>query len=65
MPKFKCSECHKVFYGWAIKYKLKYKCPDCGGEIRQIANTKKYRKVEGYDKEDPEIQISKLLKLDI
>ena len=55
MPKYKCSKCHKVFYGWAIKYKLKYKCPDCGGELRQIANIKKYRNVEGYHKENPEI----------
>ncbi|MQY75791.1 MAG: hypothetical protein GH148_09780 [Clostridia bacterium] len=58
MQRYKCSKCQKVFCGWAVKYKHKNKCPDCGGELRQISNNKKYRKYrkgEGVSKGDPGI----------
>jgi len=41
MQRYKCSNCNKVFCGWAVKYKLKYKCPVCGGELRVIPSNKK------------------------
>ncbi|GAI69329.1 unnamed protein product [marine sediment metagenome] len=65
MQRYLCPKCNEIFCGWSVKYKLKYKCPVCGGELRQINDNKESRKVEGYHKEDPEIPLSKLLKLDI
>ena len=50
MPRYECPECHRVFCGWAMKYKYKNKCPDCGSELRQISNKKESRKGEGYHK---------------
>ena len=47
MPRYECPNCQKVFCGWCVKYKYKNKCPDCGGELRQISNSEKPRKVEG------------------
>ncbi|MBA7532852.1 hypothetical protein ES705_25082 [subsurface metagenome] len=45
MPAYKCLNCHRVSYGWAVRYKLKYKCSICGGELREIPfNNKKHRK---------------------
>ncbi|MBA7568102.1 hypothetical protein ES708_09823 [subsurface metagenome] len=45
MPAYKCLNCRQVVCGWAVKYKLRYKCSDCGGELREIPfNNKKYRK---------------------
>ncbi|MBA7532365.1 hypothetical protein ES705_24591 [subsurface metagenome] len=45
MQSYKCSNCKDVFCGWAVRYKLKYKCPNCGGELRAVPfNNKKYRK---------------------
>jgi hypothetical protein len=45
MQRYKCSNCRKVFCGWAVKYELKYKCPVCGGKLREIpSNNKKYQK---------------------
>ncbi|GAH19500.1 unnamed protein product [marine sediment metagenome] len=35
MQRYKCSNCNKVFCGWAVRYKLKYKCPVCGGELKK------------------------------
>ncbi|MBA7528246.1 hypothetical protein ES705_20429 [subsurface metagenome] len=55
MQRYKCLKCHRVSCGWAVRYKLKYKCPVCGGELRQISNSEKPREVEGYHKGDPEI----------
>jgi rRNA maturation endonuclease Nob1 len=65
MPRYLCPKCNEIFYGWSIKYKYESRCPICGGELRQINDNKESRKVEGYHKEDPEISLSKLLKLDI
>jgi len=65
MTKWECLECHKIFCGWAIKYKYKYKCPLCGGKLREVSNNKESRKVEAYHKEDPEDSLSKLFRLDI
>ncbi|MBA7557867.1 hypothetical protein ES705_50645 [subsurface metagenome] len=87
MLKFECNICHKVYAGWAVKYKYEGRCPVCGSELREVCNNyeekqriedkerisnminkkrrKKYRKVEGYDKEDSEDSLSKLLRLDI
>ncbi|MBA7548911.1 hypothetical protein ES705_41379 [subsurface metagenome] len=46
MPKYLCPKCQGVFFGWAMKYKYKNKCPDCGGELRKIPfNNKKLQKV--------------------
>ncbi|RXG62572.1 hypothetical protein ES695_21460 [Candidatus Atribacteria bacterium 1244-E10-H5-B2] len=36
MRRYKCSKCHRVLCGWAVRYKLKYKCPDCGGELEEV-----------------------------
>ena len=47
MSRYLCPKCQKVFCGWSVKYKLKYKCPNCGGELREVSNNKKYRKGEG------------------
>jgi hypothetical protein len=45
MQRYKCSNCKGVFCGWSVKYKLKFKCPVCGGELREIPfDNKKYRK---------------------
>ena len=45
MPIYKCSNCKGVVCGWAVKYKLRYKCSVCGGELREISsNNKEYRK---------------------
>jgi len=70
MPKYKCLECldcRELFYGWSINDR----CQRCGGELREADDDKKYpdnrkyRKVEGYYKEDPENSLSKLLRSDI
>ncbi|MBA7667488.1 hypothetical protein ES703_75577 [subsurface metagenome] len=46
MPAYKCLNCHQIAFGWAMKYKYKNKCPDCGGELREIPfNNKKLQKV--------------------
>ncbi|GAH19506.1 unnamed protein product [marine sediment metagenome] len=64
MQRYKCSNCNKVFCGWAVKYKLKYKCPVCGGELRVIPSNKKNTgKVEGYHKEAPEVYSGAILKI--
>ncbi|MBA7531075.1 hypothetical protein ES705_23286 [subsurface metagenome] len=55
MQRYKCSNCKGVFCGWSVRYKLKFKCPVCGGELRETSNNKESRKVEGYHKGDPEI----------
>ena len=65
MPKYECLNCHRVFYGWRVKSKYKGKCPDCGGKLQKVSNNKESRKVEGYYKEDSEISLSRLLRLDI
>ena len=65
MPRYLCQNCHRVFCGWAVKYKYKNKCPNCGGELREVSDNKESRKVEGYYKEDSEISLSRLLRLDI
>lgn len=65
MFKYECSNCHKISCGWSVRYKLKYKCPVCGGELRQISDNKESRKVKRYPKEDPEDLLSKLLRIDI
>lgn len=49
MPEYLCPECKGVFCGWSVKYKLKYLCPVCGGELREIpsnnkADNKKFRR---------------------
>ncbi|MBA7484686.1 hypothetical protein ES707_20216 [subsurface metagenome] len=49
MSRYKCSNCQKVFCGWAVRYKLKYKCPVCGSELEEIypnnkADNKKFRR---------------------
>ncbi|GAI67719.1 unnamed protein product [marine sediment metagenome] len=36
MQRYKCSNCQGVFCGWSVIYKLKYKCPVCGGELKEI-----------------------------
>ncbi|GAI71954.1 unnamed protein product [marine sediment metagenome] len=35
MQRYKCSNCQGVFCGWAVRYKLKYKCPVCGSELKK------------------------------
>ncbi|GAI73357.1 unnamed protein product [marine sediment metagenome] len=65
MQRYLCPKCNEIFCGWSIKYKYKGRCPVCGGELRKISDNKESRKVEGYHKEDPEISLSKILKLDI
>jgi len=57
MLKYECPNCHRVFCGWAVKYKLKYKCPVCGGELEEVysnnkADNKKFRR-------DPIAKVSK------
>ncbi len=49
MSRYKCLNCRKVFCGWAVRYKLKYKCPVCGGKLEEIysnnkADNKKFRR---------------------
>jgi len=55
MPRYLCPKCQKFFCGWSVKYKLKNKCPNCGGELREVSNNKKYRKGEGLGKGQPKI----------
>jgi len=51
MPIYLCQNCHRVFCGWAVKYKHKNKCPNCGGELQEVySDNKKSLKVEGYHK---------------
>jgi len=48
MPnKYKCSNCHRVFCGWAVKYKHKNKCPNCGGELREVYSDNKKKLAKG------------------
>ncbi|RXG65637.1 hypothetical protein ES695_06885 [Candidatus Atribacteria bacterium 1244-E10-H5-B2] len=47
MQRYKCPKCQGVFCGWSIKYKYNYRCPVCGGELRQIPDNKESRKGEG------------------
>lgn len=65
MPRYECPNCHRVFCGWAVKYKYEGRCPDCGDELREVSNNKESRKVEGYHKGDSEDSLSKILRLDI
>jgi len=65
MSRYECLNCHKIFCGWAVRYKLKYKCPNCGGELRGISNNKESRKAERYHKEAPEDSLSKPIRIDI
>lgn len=65
MPKYECPKCHRIFCGWAIKYKYKNRCPNCSNELREISDNEESRKVEGYHKEDSEDSLSKLFRLDI
>ena len=48
MPRYECLECNKVFCGWSVKYKLKYKCPNCGSELKEVfsdnSNNQNFRK---------------------
>ncbi|MBA7512982.1 hypothetical protein ES705_04991 [subsurface metagenome] len=41
MPKYLCSKCQGVFFGWAMKYKYKNKCPDCGSELEEVYSNNK------------------------
>jgi len=50
MQRYLCAKCQGVFCGWAVIYRLKYKCPVCGGELREVSDNKKYRKDEGFGK---------------
>ena len=49
MQIYKCPKCQGIFCGWSVKYKLKYKCPNCGGKLKKVdpgnKEYKKYRKV--------------------
>lgn len=45
MPRYLCPKCQGVFCGWAVRYKLKNRCPNCGSRLKEIhSNNKKYRK---------------------
>ncbi|GAI79357.1 unnamed protein product [marine sediment metagenome] len=55
MPEYLCPKCRGVFCGWSVKHKYKEKCPNCGGELREVSNNKKYRKGEGFGKGQPKI----------
>lgn len=41
MPKYECPNCRGVFCGWAVKYKYKYKCPVCDGDLREVNSNNK------------------------
>jgi len=42
MPKWVCSDCYRVFYGWGGYYKYKagaaVLCPECEGRLVQSAD---------------------------
>ena len=48
MQRYKCPKCQGIFCGWSVIYKLKCKCPVCGGKLKKIdpgnKKQKKYRK---------------------
>jgi len=55
MSKYECLNCHKVFCGWSVKWKYKFKCPNCGGELREASNKEKSQKSRRYPKGGSEI----------
>jgi len=64
MPKYLCPKCKGVFCGWSVKYKYKEKCPNCGGELREVyPDNKDSRKVEGSHKEAPEVYSGVILEI--
>ena len=64
MPKYRCKDCSTIFYGWAVRYKHKNKCPDCGSELQEVhPDNKESRKVEGSHKEAPEIYSGAILEI--
>ena len=44
MLRYECPNCHRVSCGWAVKYKHKGKCPNCGCKLREASNNKESRK---------------------
>ncbi|MBA7637485.1 hypothetical protein ES703_45130 [subsurface metagenome] len=64
MPEYLCPKCKGVFCGWAVRYKLKYKCPKCGSELQEVyPDNKESRKVEGSHKEAPEVYSRAILEI--
>ncbi|MBA7573696.1 hypothetical protein ES695_14590 [Candidatus Atribacteria bacterium 1244-E10-H5-B2] len=56
MPKYLCPKCKGVFYGWAMKYKYKGKCPDCGSELQEVYDDNRE------SRRDPIVKLSKTRK---
>ncbi len=56
MPVYKCLNCHQVAFGWAMKYKYKNKCPDCGGELQEVYDDNRE------SRRDPIVKLSKTRK---
>jgi len=47
MQVYQCSNCQGIFCGWSIKYKYKYKCPNCGGDLQEVYSDSKKKLAKG------------------